>query len=124
MSSSRSPTSTSSSSSSTCCCPASSALSIVSPTYLYCLTAHEAPDPPAATVGVDGGPVRRIRNAQAPGAQAWVGDVDARSVKATIDRIRAHDSVIATALGTGSTPLPARFGQTFASDDECLAMIS
>jgi len=96
----------------------------VSPTYLYCLTAHEAPDPPAATVGVDGGPVRRIRNAQAPGAQAWVGDVDARSVKATIDRIRAHDSVVATALGTGSTPLPARFGQTFASDDECLAMIS
>src|SRR5579862_4475478 len=120
MSSSRSPTSISSNSSSTCCSRASRALSVVSPTYLYCLTAHEAPDPPPATAGLDGGPVRRIGNA---GVHAWVGDVDARSVRATIDRVRAHDHVVAAALGTGSTPLPARFGQTFESDEECLAVL-
>jgi hypothetical protein len=72
-------------------------------------------------VGLDGLPVRRIGNAW---AGAWVGDVDGRSIRATIDRIRAHDSVVATALGTGFTPLPARFGQTFESDDDCLAVLS
>ena len=89
----------------------------MSPTYLYCLTAPEAPDPPPGTVGLDGSPVRRL-------GDAWVGDVDARSVRATIDRIRAHNHVVEIALGTGSTPLPARFGQTFGSDDECLAVLS
>ncbi len=93
----------------------------MSPTYLYCLTTPEAPDPPAATVGLDGGAVRRLASA---GVDAWVGDVDARSVQATIERIRAHDSVVATALDTGSTPLPARFGQTYESDAACLAMLS
>jgi Gas vesicle synthesis protein GvpL/GvpF len=89
----------------------------VSPTYLYCLTAHAAPDPPPSTVGLDGGAVRRL-------GDAWVSDVDSRSVRATVDRIRAHDNVVAAALGTGSTPLPARFGQTFESDDDCLAVLS
>ena len=89
----------------------------MSPTYLYCLTAPDAPDPPSATVGLDGASVRRL-------GDAWVSDVDSRSIRATIERIRAHDSVVETALGTGSTPLPARFGQTFESDDACLAELS
>jgi len=89
----------------------------VSPTYLYCLTAPAAPDPPPATVGLDGGAVRRL-------GDAWVSDVPSRSVKATVDRIRAHDAVVSAALGTGSTPVPARFGQTFADDNECVAAIS
>jgi hypothetical protein len=89
----------------------------VSPTYLYCLTAHAAPDPPLATVGLDGGAVRRL-------GDAWVSDVAERSVQATVERIRSHDAVVAVAFDTGSTPLPARFGQTFASDDECVAALS
>lgn len=89
----------------------------MSPTYLYCLTTPQAPDPPPATVGLDGGPVRRV-------GDAWVGDVGSRSVQPTIERIRAHDHVVATALSTGSTPLPARFGQTYASDAECLSVLS
>jgi hypothetical protein len=89
----------------------------VSPTYLYCITARAAPEPPAQTVGLDGAPVRRL-------GDAWVSDIPARSVRATVDRIRAHDAVVAAALGTGSTPLPARFGQAFASDDECLKTLS
>jgi hypothetical protein len=55
---------------------------------------------------------------------AWVSDIPARPVRATVERIRAHDAVVAAALGTGSTPLPARFGQTFGTDDECLETIS
>jgi hypothetical protein len=89
----------------------------VSPTYLYCLTAPAAPDPPAGTVGLDGGVVRRL-------GDAWVSDVSSRSVKASVERIRAHDAVVSAALGTGSTPVPARFGQTFADDNECVAAIS
>lgn len=89
----------------------------MSPTYLYCLTAPAAPDPPPATVGLDGGPVRRV-------GDAWVSDVESRSVHATVERIRAHDDVVAAALATGSTPLPARFGQTFATDDDCLGVLS
>lgn len=72
-------------------------------------------------MGLDGGSVRRLAST---GLDAWVGDVDARSVSATIERIRAHDGVVAAAFGTGSTPLPARFGQTFESDAECLAQLS
>ena len=88
----------------------------MSPTYLYCLTAPAAPDPPPATVGLDGGEVRRL-------GDAWVSDVASRSVKASVERIRAHDAVVSAALGTGSTPVPARFGQTFADDNECVAAI-
>ena len=89
----------------------------MSPTYLYCLTTPAAPDPPAGTAGLDGGAVRRL-------GDAWVSDVPSRSVQATVDRIRAHDAVVSAALGTGSTPVPARFGQTFADDNECVAAIS
>ena len=89
----------------------------MSPTYLYCLTAHAAPDPPAGTMGLDGEAVRRL-------GDAWVSDVASRSIRATVERIRAHDAVVSVALNTGSTPLPARFGQTFASDAECVEVIS
>jgi hypothetical protein len=89
----------------------------VSPTYLYCLTTPAAPDPPTGVVGLDGGAVRRL-------GDAWVSDVSSRSVKASVERIRAHDAVVSAALGTGSTPVPARFGQTFADDNECVAVIS
>jgi len=79
--------------------------------------APSAPGPSPATVGLDGGAVRRL-------ASAWVSDVPIRPVRATVERIRAHDAVVAAALDTGSTPLPARFGQVFASDDECEGAIS
>jgi gas vesicle protein GvpL/GvpF len=89
----------------------------VSPTYLYCITAPAAPGPTQATIGVDGAAVRQL-------GPAWVSDVETRPVRATVDRIRAHDAVVAAALDTGVTPLPARFGQVFASDDDCEQAIS
>jgi Gas vesicle synthesis protein GvpL/GvpF len=89
----------------------------VSPTYLYCITAPAAPGPTPATIGVDGAAVRQL-------GPAWVSDVETRPVRATVDRIRAHDAVVAAALDTGVTPLPARFGQVFASDDDCEQAIS
>jgi hypothetical protein len=40
-------------------------------------------------------------------------------VAPTIDAVRAHDAVVGAALESGTTPLPARFGQIFESDDAC-----
>jgi Gas vesicle synthesis protein GvpL/GvpF len=82
------------------------------PTYVYCFVDPAAADPPAGAEGIDGEPVRRLD-------EAWVSEVRDRTVRPTLRRVRQHDAVIALALDTGMTPLPARFGQTFASDAEC-----
>ncbi len=89
----------------------------MSPTYLYCITQPIAAGPPSETAGVDDTPVRRL-------ADAWVSDVPSLVVRPTVDRIRAHDAVVATALDTGTTPLPARFGQTFATDAACVQALA
>ena len=81
------------------------------PTYLYCLRS-EAVDPPAGLIGIDGGTVRPVA---VDGLRAWVSDVDA-SVAPTVERVKAHDRVCAAALDASDTPLPIRFGQTFADD--------
>jgi hypothetical protein len=62
--------------------------------------------------GIDRGPVRSI---DASGLRAWVSDVDG-SVAPTVERVRSHDAVCACALNATDTPLPIRFGQTFADD--------
>ena len=82
------------------------------PTYLYCLVsaAADAASPPAA--GLDGAPVRRL---DVGGLAAWVSDVGAASVTPTVAAARAHDAVVRAAMER-ETPLPARFGQTFADD--------
>ncbi len=36
-----------------------------------------------------------------------------------VDGVRDHDAVVEAALDTGTTPVPARFGQRFDSDDAC-----
>ena len=81
------------------------------PTYLYCVRSKPV-DPPAGLIGIDGGMVRPI---DASGLRAWVSDVEG-SVAATIDRVQSHDAVCAHALDASDTPLPIRFGQTFADD--------
>jgi hypothetical protein len=52
------------------------------------------------------------------GLVAWISDAD-RGVPVSVDGVRAHDAVVEAALETGATPVPARFGQEFASDDAC-----
>src|SRR5438105_2809751 len=60
----------------------------------------------------------RVRALLVDSVVAWVSDV-ARAVPISVDGVRAHDAVVEAALETGSTPVPARFGQRFDSDDAC-----
>lgn len=89
------------------------------PTYLYCLF-RDRVEPVPAVAGVGGETVRAI---SAGGLTAWVESVIAPP-PATAVALRRHDEVTSAGLATGQTPLPARFGETFDSDDECLAAIA
>lgn len=84
-------------------------------TWLYCILPSDAPD--AAVTGVDGRPVRSIH---AAGVSAWVSDVPAVP-RPELQRIRAHDGVIRAAMDAGFTPVPIRWGQITAGDDEVRA---
>lgn len=85
-------------------------------THLYCVLPDEWPgDIPSGLRGIDGA---RVRSMQVDGLVAWVSDAE-RGVPVSIDEVRAHDAVVEAALETGATPVPARFGQEFASDDAC-----
>ena len=54
---------------------------------------------------------------------AWVETVATRSVAPSVEAVRAHDAVVTAALDSGTTPLPARFGQIFESDAACRAAL-
>ncbi len=85
-------------------------------THLYCVLPNERRDDlPADLRGIDGA---RVRSIQVEGLVAWISDAE-RGVPVSIDGVRAHDAVVEAALETGVTPVPARFGQEFASDDAC-----
>ena len=90
------------------------------PTYLYCILPATAEPPAAGQSGVSGSEVRVL---EAGTLAAWVETVDARTVSPTLDRVRIHDAVVTTALQGGETPLPARFGQVFESDESCRAAL-
>ena len=71
-------------------------------------------------IGVGGGLTRALR---AGPLTAWVETVRDRTVTPTIERAKAHDAVTETALLLGCTPLPMRFGQSFESDEACVAAL-
>jgi hypothetical protein len=52
---------------------------------------------------------------------AWVSDVAREDVERGPEGASRHDAVCVAALAQGTTPLPARFGQRFESDQDCLA---
>jgi hypothetical protein len=85
-------------------------------THLYCVLPHDmrAALPP----GLAGLAGERVRTLLVDGLVAWVSDV-ARAVPVSVEGVRAHDAVVEAALDTGTTPVPARFGQRFDSDDAC-----
>jgi hypothetical protein len=68
--------------------------------------------------GLSGLAGERVRALLVDGLVAWVSDV-ARAVPVSVEGVRAHDAVVEAALETGTTPVPARFGQRFDSDDAC-----
>jgi hypothetical protein len=89
-------------------------------THLYCVLPSEIPsNVPFGLTGVEGGSVRAL---PVDHLVAWVSDVE-RDVPVSIDGVKAHDNVVEAALETGSTPVPARFGQRFADDDACAAAL-
>ena len=90
------------------------------PTYLYCVLPIAAEAPTPMPIGVGGTLARVLR---ADPIAAWVETVGERSLVPTVERVKAHDVVTETALITGFTPLPARFGQTFETDDACIAAL-
>src|SRR5689334_14054381 len=85
-------------------------------THLYCVLPQEvhATVPPGLS-GLAGAAVRAL---PVDGMVAWVSDIE-RGVPVSVDGVRAHDAVVEAALETGSTPVPARFGQRFDNDDAC-----
>jgi gas vesicle protein GvpL/GvpF len=92
------------------------------PTYLYCLVpAVDAAEPPVTPPGIGGSAVRVL-----PGGalEAWVSTIPTSSPPATVEAVREHDAVVSAALATGRTPLPARFGQSWASDAACVASLA
>lgn len=89
------------------------------PTYLYCVLPHtEGLVPPPN--GVGGAAVRVVAKGD---LDLWVSDAPAE-LSATPEAMRAHDAVIHAALRAGRTPLPARFGCTFSSDEACAAELA
>ncbi len=79
--------------------------------YLYCLLSDDLA-PPDGLRGVAAAPVELRR----PGRLAcWVSP-RAGAPDATLEDIRRHNAVIASALDAGLTPLPVRFGQWLASE--------
>jgi hypothetical protein len=90
-------------------------------THLYCVLPHEMRGSiPAGLSGLAGA---RVRALPVEGIVAWVSDVE-RDVRVSVEGVRAHDAVVEAALQTGTTPVPARFGQRFRDDDACRAALS
>ena len=81
-------------------------------TYLYCICGDGA-EPPDGVAGIDGAAVRAL---DAATLVAWVSTVADGMLAVTVDRLKAHDRVCAAALLQGETPVPIRFGQSFADD--------
>ncbi len=80
--------------------------------YLYCLT-EPGRAPPEELRGISRGEVRVVDVAGRLGA--WVSDLPEELGPATTEQVRLHDHVVRAALAK-ETPLPARFGQSFAGD--------
>src|SRR5687768_9695550 len=90
------------------------------PTYLYCILPGAGESRGTMPAGLGGSTVRVL--AAGP-LDAWVGTVPERAIPPTVEAVRIHDAVVMAALDGGESPLPARFGQVFDSDDACRAAL-
>ncbi|HVX39001.1 MAG TPA: GvpL/GvpF family gas vesicle protein [Gemmatimonadaceae bacterium] len=90
-------------------------------THLYCILPHVIRGGlPPGLLGLGGARVRALVVGE---LVAWVSDAE-RERGALMEEVRAHDAVVEAALSSGATPMPARFGQTFADDDACSQALS
>lgn len=93
------------------------------PTYLYCLLTERA-DPPRGLLAVGRGEVRVLSTRSGAGPLfAWVSDAARADTERSPEGATRHDAVCAAALASGTTPLPARYGQCFESDAECVTSL-
>lgn len=83
----------------------------------YCIRRAGEPGPQAGLTGRGGAAVRLL---EAEGLGLWVSEAPGEG--ATLEEIRAHDSVVRAALRT-ATPLPVRFDTRFPDDDAARAML-
>lgn len=74
--------------------------------YLYCIVPPRY-EPPHGLRGVDDAEVRSFEGGP---VNVWYSEMTAPPPPA-IERIRAHDQVVRSALSEGVSPLPVRFGQ-------------
>ena len=88
-------------------------------THLYCVLPHQLRG--AIPAGLTAWPAARVRALAVDGLVAWVSDIE-RGAPVSIEGIRAHNDVVEAAMETGSTPVPARYGQRF--DDDRRAAIA
>jgi gas vesicle protein GvpL/GvpF len=84
--------------------------------HLYCMLERSARD--TMPNGLNGLAGRSVRALKFDDVEAWVSDVP-RGLPVTIDAVKVHDEVVEAALATGATPVPARYGQRFDSDQSC-----
>jgi hypothetical protein len=82
------------------------------PIYLYCLLPADAEPLLEGVLGVDDA---AVRIASGDAVRAVVSEVSDARVAISAERARAHDRVVRAAM-EACTPLPARFGQTFADE--------
>jgi hypothetical protein len=91
-------------------------------THLYCVVPHQMRGAGAIPPGLSGVGGGRVRELPLEGIVAWVSDVE-QDIRIWGSGVREHDAVVEAALGTGTTPVPARFGQRFDDDDACRAAL-
>lgn len=80
--------------------------------HAYCVRAAGEPPPGSEVRGIGGAEVVRV---EAGELCAWLSRLEAPPAPEP-DRLREHDAVVRAALRT-ATPLPLRFGTTFANAD-------
>lgn len=87
--------------------------------HAYCIRAAGDPPPGPEVRGIGGAGVLAVDEV---GVSAWVSLLDAPPVPEP-DRLREHDGVVRAALRT-ATPLPLRFGTSFAEEGAMRAVLA
>ncbi|HEX6533418.1 MAG TPA: GvpL/GvpF family gas vesicle protein [Gemmatimonadaceae bacterium] len=88
--------------------------------HLYCLTSPGGERAASGVRGLEGAPVRVVR---AGAVEAWVSEHETLPREVTPDLARAHDGVVRAAMAW-ETPLPARYGQTFANEESLTSALA
>lgn len=96
-------------------------------TYLYCVLIATGGEPPRVN-GVGGKPVRALTVDDDTGIEAWVATLEEGDFRLSGRELSTqalvHNDIVSTALASGRTLLPARFGAHFSDDVNCVAILS